>query len=221
MALQIGTDWITSDITNHRATRTEDGWTVTWLGRRIVSRNQAITAMTVAEYTPRGSSEPGWNESVEGRNWWGHLAGWCKELNVKPAFAIAQTWVDPSEDPAIQRRYVGPGQCPSWCIVNHLALAVIDQPQHGYQTTHRSAPIRRQLPLFGSSSIVVMQSPGRPPVVALVTGERIPHVELTAAEANTLVKFLTDRNGGTVPPIGEELLLAVKMFREIIEQATL
>jgi hypothetical protein len=42
-------DVITSDVTPHTATRCPGGWAVTWLGDRTVGRNQAITAMLLAE----------------------------------------------------------------------------------------------------------------------------------------------------------------------------
>lgn len=45
---------MTSDVTPHRACRLLSGlharqWTVSWLDGRLVDRNQAITALTIAE----------------------------------------------------------------------------------------------------------------------------------------------------------------------------
>jgi hypothetical protein len=49
MATKISDTEMTSDITRHTATHTDDGWTVTWLPGRTLTRDEAITAMTVAE----------------------------------------------------------------------------------------------------------------------------------------------------------------------------
>lgn len=62
MAITVTPDLMTSDLTFHAATRvgTDNGWErwrVSWLSRWEVSRNQATTAMILAEHVRR--SAPG------------------------------------------------------------------------------------------------------------------------------------------------------------------
>jgi hypothetical protein len=40
---------MTSTVTEHHATRTPEGWVVSWLPGRVLDRSGAITAMTLAE----------------------------------------------------------------------------------------------------------------------------------------------------------------------------
>ncbi len=49
MATTITDDRITSDQTSHHAWRQDTGWIVTWTGKVFESRNDAITAVTLAE----------------------------------------------------------------------------------------------------------------------------------------------------------------------------
>lgn len=54
MAIRFGSHSMTSDQTHHTATldHTTDGWerwTITWLPGREIGRNQAVTAMVLAE----------------------------------------------------------------------------------------------------------------------------------------------------------------------------
>jgi hypothetical protein len=64
-------------------------WTVTWLPGRNLTRNQAITAMTIAAYVGRGvglSDDPVWP----------HIEGWAAELGLSGARAVVLA----SEPPA-------------------------------------------------------------------------------------------------------------------------
>jgi hypothetical protein len=80
MSLRIGEDAMTSQATTHRAWRVSDPttpaqqWQVSWLPGRALTRNQAITAMTLAEnYVVLASA--------------GHaavLAAWAAELDLSP-----------------------------------------------------------------------------------------------------------------------------------------
>lgn len=49
MALQITEAKMVSSETRHWADKTDRGWSVTWLPGRFLDRNEAITAMTIAE----------------------------------------------------------------------------------------------------------------------------------------------------------------------------
>jgi hypothetical protein len=85
MATKISDTEMTSDITRHAATRTYGGWTVTWLPGRTLTRDRAITAMTVAEMIIERAhilSDP------SSKLWW-FVDGWAAELGVTAAFAVA------------------------------------------------------------------------------------------------------------------------------------
>lgn len=76
MTLRITDDEITSDVTNASARRHPDGWVVSHLGRahQRFDRNQAITAMTLAEVYAKN---PPKDDQV-----WAHVANWEKELEA-------------------------------------------------------------------------------------------------------------------------------------------
>jgi hypothetical protein len=80
MALTINDRSMTSDRTPHAARRTpgEQQWEVSWLPGRRVTRNQAITAMTLAEATSpadRNRLSP-------------HIQGWAAELGMTADQAV-------------------------------------------------------------------------------------------------------------------------------------
>lgn len=80
MGLHIASNLMFSDVTLHTA-REEDGtWTVSWLPGHALTRNQAISAMTIA-VTVAGSVEPGDLR-------WLHVEGWAAELGLKAADAV-------------------------------------------------------------------------------------------------------------------------------------
>jgi hypothetical protein len=78
MALTILDCTITSNQTSHTARRATDHarhWEVSWLPGRHLTRNQAITAMALAEVCP----------AARGGNWERirpHIQGWATELGL-------------------------------------------------------------------------------------------------------------------------------------------
>lgn len=87
MATKISDTEMTSDVTRHTATRTCGGWTVTWLPGRTLTRDEAITAMTIAEMIIERAhilADPA------SKLWW-FIDGWADELGVTTAFAVAET----------------------------------------------------------------------------------------------------------------------------------
>jgi hypothetical protein len=89
MALTINDRTMTSDRTHHTA-RLAPGeqhrWEVSWLPGRRVTRNQAITAMTIAEE----SSPP------EPRNrLWPHIQGWAADLGMTAEQAMTRITAQP------------------------------------------------------------------------------------------------------------------------------
>ncbi|MEV6971079.1 hypothetical protein AB0M47_38860 [Hamadaea sp. NPDC051192] len=65
---------MTSDATPADAVRMMDGWVVSWLPDRMLSRDEAITAMTVAECIAEGVAP--------GDRLWPHVVGWLAELSL-------------------------------------------------------------------------------------------------------------------------------------------
>jgi len=83
---------MTSDQTRHTAELvklpsplTGYSWQVTWLPGQHLTRNQAVTAMTIAEFaiTHRGAPGDVLNPA------WSHLAAWADELGITPERALA------------------------------------------------------------------------------------------------------------------------------------
>ena len=74
MGLAIGEDRMASRATPHTATRRGQHWVVSWLPSRELSRNEAITAMTLAwqvafDASPHGSQ-------------WPFIVAWAGELGL-------------------------------------------------------------------------------------------------------------------------------------------
>lgn len=95
---------MTSDVTRHTAAvkpgATVEGgpaaWTVTWLPGRLLTRNQAITAMTIAEVVAEHDT-PG-DPLRAGHRIWLHLGSWAAELGIAdPQTAIGLVWAAPVE----------------------------------------------------------------------------------------------------------------------------
>lgn len=95
MSLRIDdeTGRMTSDRTAHRAIRNVDGsWTTTWLAAAELDRNQATTAMTIAETVAAGRATRRHPE-------WPHLIAWAAELGVGVDEAIRLAAVPPDGQP--------------------------------------------------------------------------------------------------------------------------
>ena len=78
MTLTIQDDNISSDRTRHTACLTpghDHAWRVSWLPGRLMDRNSAITAMTLAEVVATDEVNPG-------HRLWLHIEGWSAELGL-------------------------------------------------------------------------------------------------------------------------------------------
>jgi hypothetical protein len=92
-----------SDATRHTAAvlpgvTVEGGptaWGVTWLPGRLLTRNQAVTAMTIAEVVAEHDA-PG-DPLRAGHRLWAHLESWAAELGIAdPRTAIELVWAAPA-----------------------------------------------------------------------------------------------------------------------------
>lgn len=99
--LTIGEDEMTSDTTRHRAAVQHGAivsggptaWAVTWLPGRLLTRNQAITAMTIAEMVVERAhilADP------QSKLWW-HIDGWAAELGITGPHAVAEASLSPED----------------------------------------------------------------------------------------------------------------------------
>ena len=84
MNIKITDEAMTSDTTPHSTRPAGDGWAVTWLPGRVLTRNQAITAMVLAETVAGGIGD-----HTDKR--WLFIEGWADELGIIVG-AEAELW---------------------------------------------------------------------------------------------------------------------------------
>ena len=58
-----------------------EGWAVSWLPGRTLTRNQAITAMTLAERVTQGATGPDHKD-------WPFIQRWAEELDLSATTAV-------------------------------------------------------------------------------------------------------------------------------------
>ena len=104
MGIKISAQSMTSDVTKHTAVTTAwsgtDGpatWSVTWLPGRSLTRNQAITAMRIAERAVGYDPVTMGPRTAEGQMWWGHMDTWASELGIVGYHAVAEASISPDE----------------------------------------------------------------------------------------------------------------------------
>jgi len=93
MATKITDQGMFSDQTRHTAKRTESGWLVSWLPGRTLTRNQAVTAMTIAEAVAVHADDLADSSS----KWWLHVDGWAAELAMTGPEAVAEASLSPED----------------------------------------------------------------------------------------------------------------------------
>jgi hypothetical protein len=98
MSTKITDAEMTSDATRHTATAwpvpgEPTGWSVTWLPGRNLTRDQAITAMTIAEAVATHVDDLADNASP----WWLHIDGWAAELGITGPEAVAHASLSPED----------------------------------------------------------------------------------------------------------------------------
>lgn len=82
MSIDITDDQMNCNATGHAARRSEGGWQVSWLPGRALTRNQAITAMTLGEAAAR-NPQPG--DRI-----WPNAEAWAAELDLPSAAAAVR-----------------------------------------------------------------------------------------------------------------------------------
>jgi len=84
MTLRFSDDRISSDRSPHTArpaSGPEYQWEVSWLPGRQLNRNEAVTAMMIADTTANGNVRPG-------HRLWPHIEGWAAELGMTGSQAL-------------------------------------------------------------------------------------------------------------------------------------
>jgi len=107
MAMNITDAKMSSDVTGHTATEwpaPADAtgasiWSVTWLPGRALTRDQAITAMTIAEVVKVHVDDPADKDS----GWRLQIDQWASELGITGPRAVAEASLSPEDHAAMPR----------------------------------------------------------------------------------------------------------------------
>jgi hypothetical protein len=104
MAIQVSDTEMTSDVTRHTAKLvklppplTGYSWQVTWLPGQHLSRNEAITAMTIAETVAAHEFKPVGTEPGDVDPVWLHIDRWAAELGITAPQAVAKASLSPED----------------------------------------------------------------------------------------------------------------------------
>lgn len=234
MTLNITDEQITSETTTHTARfspyAAADGqgaWAVTWLRGRLLTFNQAITAMTIAETVGAAGGHISWSEP-ESIRWWALINAMAQELHITGSFAAAEA-ADP-EEPAIAgpdssppgtAARTGAGErCPSWCVTDHEVILADAEVPYGYTQVHRSSALPEadgDYTDYTAARAFVVQRPQSPPVVALGALAGQLTMEFSAEHARMLAAIL--RAGGLRPPIADGLAAAADLVAGLVLRA--
>lgn len=220
MAMKITDGLMSSSITPHIAELKADGpagkrsWVASWLPSRPLSFNQAITAMTLAEHV--AATDAAGLSPEDSARWWGHVDGWAAELRVSSSFALAaiEDTLPGAVAHAPRCNHEG-DPCPSWCVADHEQLLFINAPEHGYMSSHFSAPL---LGGDGHARVLVVQSPGQEPVVTMIPAafKAEAGLEFSVKNARMLAAFVADVGE---PAVADALLAAANMLAGVMLRA--
>ena len=94
MQLTITDSYMRGTGTRHSAKLTADGWEVTWLPGRALTRNQAITAMTIADIVATC-------DMMSDSPMWPFIDSWAEELDMSSLQAVV--WSSESPEDALTR----------------------------------------------------------------------------------------------------------------------
>lgn len=198
MPLTISDTAMTSEMTTHTAKpwpwNGEPAWSVTWLPGRVLTYNQAITAMTIAETVAAHA-----DNLADGGLWQLHVDGWAAELGIHRAEAIAA-----ASKPFCLRNHLGQ-VCPSWCEQDH------DQTETHYSkfiwegSAHRR-PVQVR---------IVQMHEWAAPKVGLENEHGTAHLDLSAEEARSLAIILGENSAGLI----SDILAAAQVLADVSVRA--
>lgn len=97
MTLSISDTSITSDLSKHSAklvdeNNPESGWEVSWMPDTTLSKQEATTAMLIADEVAKGRDDHSTTNFSRAR--WALIRDWCREIDVMPlrALKILEEW---------------------------------------------------------------------------------------------------------------------------------
>lgn len=209
MPLTITDASMTSDLTTHTAKpwpwNGEPAWSVTWLPGRVLTHNQAITAMTIAETVAAHA-----DNLADRGPWQLHVDGWAAELGITGPIAIAE-----AIKPFCLRNHLGE-VCPSWCDQDHDELLVPGSAESGYMDAHLSKFIWESSVHAKSVRVRIVQLQGwDTPKIGIEDEYHAAHLDLSAKEARALAIILGERPDG----LAADILAAVQVLADVSVRA--
>jgi hypothetical protein len=200
MALQITDTRMTSDTTEHTAhvvidALPEIGWEVSWLPYRVFTRDQAVTAMTIAETIAGHPVMTGVQELA--------LDRWAAELGLTGPIAVEEV-----TKPRPRANRAG-DPCPSWCTQDHNKELIPGNPQHGYIDTHHSDMTHAK----GSAVQVQIFQRNSGPAISLMHVTGTAYLDLSAKDARSLAVMLAEQ----FPGLADDLLNATQVIADFIK----
>jgi hypothetical protein len=97
MATTITETEMASDQTPHTAVLIDGGWAVSWLPNRVLTRNQAVTAMTAAEEIWSWVHDSPAGPFRADEEMWLFVGGWAAELGISGPRAMVLASMSPAE----------------------------------------------------------------------------------------------------------------------------
>jgi hypothetical protein len=94
MGIKFTGDAMTCALSGHNARLGDEGaWSVSWLPGRTFGRNEAITALSIAEAAAQIADDAGTYDRL-----WPHIAGWAAELGLGAVDALDAAAQGPGDD---------------------------------------------------------------------------------------------------------------------------
>ena len=96
MAIKFSPDAMTCGLSGHSAHRDDEGaWSVSWLPGHTFGRNEAITALSIAEAFAQIADDAGTYDRL-----WPHITGWAAELGLGAVDVVDAAARGPVDDQA-------------------------------------------------------------------------------------------------------------------------
>jgi hypothetical protein len=199
MSVKITDTEMTSDLTTHTAKlwpfQGAPAWSVTWLPGRVLTHNQALTAMTIAEAVTTGLTAGNvdyWAGDAAG-DWQLNVDQWAAELGITGPIAIAEASKPRAvleAAAALDHNRAG-DRCPSWCIEDHDEPIVPAKPELGYMNTHKSVGIVVSPGHLGDAEVrAICPTGSETPLIELSANYGGERIELSIKDARTLTAIL-------------------------------
>lgn len=191
MAISITDTEMTSDLTTHIAKpwpfNGDPAWSITWLPGRVLTRNQVITAMMIAETVAAHA-----DHIDQHGDWELFVDGWAAELGITGPIAIAEAIKPFLTFVASREGFNRSGdKCPAWCTEDHDEPLIPGKAELlGYMDTHKSDTVGVSIRPMCNAEVRVVQPTGGVPLVQLSAGYGAEYIELPVKQARSLTAIL-------------------------------